>query len=93
MSYHPEWVCQPNHPSNAKCRGSKLAWPELVGKKGMEAKAVIQKENPHVSAVVYAPPDAVVTDDYCCNRVRLLMNCDAGCDYDNSTVFQVPMVG
>ena len=64
-----------------------------MGKKGKEAKTVILKENPYVTSVVYAPPDAVVTDDYCCNRVRLLMNCDAGCDYENATVFQVPMVG
>ena len=64
-----------------------------MGKKGKEAKTVILKENPYVTAVVYAPPDAVVTGDYCCNRVRLLMNCDAGCDYENATVFQVPMVG
>ena len=58
----------------------------------MEAKAVILKENTYVDAVVYTPQDAIVTDDYCCNRVRLLMNCDAGCDYENATVFQVPMV-
>jgi hypothetical protein len=52
-----------------------------VGKKGKEAKAIILKENPYVNNVVYAPQDAVITDNYCCNRVRLLMNCDAGCDY------------
>ena len=76
-----------------KCRGGKSSWPELVGKKGSEAKAVIQRENPAIDAVVYAPQDAIVTDKYCCNRVRLIMNCDAGCDYDNATVFQVPIVG
>ena len=95
MSYHHrlDWACLPNDPSNPKCRGGKFSWPELVGKKGKEAKAVIQRENPAIDAVVYAPQDAIVTDKYCCNRVRLIMNCDAGCDYDNATVFQVPIVG
>ncbi|CAL5038309.1 unnamed protein product [Urochloa decumbens] len=93
MSYQLEWVCQPNSHSHPNCRGTKFFWPELVGKKGKEAKAVIQKENPYISAVIYSPQDDIITDDYCCNRVRLLMNCDAGCDYENATVFQVPMVG
>ncbi|OEL38142.1 hypothetical protein BAE44_0000844 [Dichanthelium oligosanthes] len=75
------------------CRGNKFSWPELVGKKGKEAKAVIQRENPYIDNVVYAPQDAIVTDKYFCNRVRLLMNCDAGCDYENARVFQVPVVG
>lgn len=64
-----------------------------MGKKGKEAKAIILKENPYVNNVVYAPQDAVITDNYCCNRVRLLMNCDAGCDYKNARVFHVPIVG
>ena len=94
MPYHLHLFClPPNDPSNPKCRGGKFSWPELVGKKGKEAKAVIQRENPSVDAVVYAPQDAIVTDKYCCNRVRIVMNCDAGCDYDNATVFQVPIVG
>ncbi|RLM80507.1 hypothetical protein C2845_PM12G03480 [Panicum miliaceum] len=93
MSYHLDWACLPNDPSNPKCRASKFSWPELVGRKGREAKAVIQRENPSVDAVVYAPQDAIFTDKYCCNRVRLVMNCDAGCDYENATVFQVPIVG
>lgn len=93
MSYQLEWVCDPKNTSHPKCRGNKFSWPELVGKKGKEAKAVIYKENPNIGAVVYAPQDAIVVDTYCCNRVRLIMNCDAGCDYENATVFQVPIVG
>jgi len=94
MPYHLHLFClPPNDPSNPECRGGKSSWPELVGKKGSEAKAVIQRENPAIDAVVYAPQDAIVTDKYCCNRVRLIMNCDAGCDYDNATVFQAPIVG
>ncbi|CAD6336806.1 unnamed protein product [Miscanthus lutarioriparius] len=56
MSYHLQWVCQPNTPSHPNCRGNKFSWPELVGKKGKEAKAIILKENPYVNNVVYAPP-------------------------------------
>ncbi|RLN07907.1 hypothetical protein C2845_PM11G14910 [Panicum miliaceum] len=93
MSNRLDWTCLPNDPSNPRCLASKFSWPELVGKKGREAKAVIQMEDPSVDAVVYAPQDAIVTDKYCCNRVRLIMNCDAGCDYENATVFQVPIVG
>ena len=59
----------------------------------MEAKAVILKENTYVDAVVYTPQDAIVTDDYCCNRVRLIMNCDPHCDNENAIMFQVPIVG
>ncbi|OEL32862.1 hypothetical protein BAE44_0006117 [Dichanthelium oligosanthes] len=70
-----------------------MAWPELVGKKGREAKAVIQKENPYIDAAIYAPRDAIVTDDYCCNRVRIFVNCKTSCDYENATVVQVPRVG
>ncbi|KAJ1259161.1 hypothetical protein BS78_10G132800 [Paspalum vaginatum] len=92
-SYDLGWVCQPNNPSHPNCRGTKFSWPELVGKKGKEAKAVIQLENPYINAVIYSPQDAIVAGDFCCNRVRLLMNCDAGCDYENAAVFQIPMVG
>nr|CAB3448919.1 unnamed protein product [Digitaria exilis] len=87
------WVCQNNNPSHPSCPGNKFSWPELLGNKGNEAKAVVQRENPYIDSVVYAPQDAIVAENYCCNRVRLIMNCDDGCDYENATVFQVPIVG
>jgi hypothetical protein len=61
-----------------------MAWgPELLGKKRREAKAVILKENTYVDAVIYTPKDAIVTYDYCCNRVRIFVNCNTSCDYEN----------
>ena len=72
--------------------GGKQAWPELLGKKAREAKDVILKENTYVDAVVYTPQDAIVTDDFCCNRVRIFVNCHT-CDYENAAVIQIPRVG
>ncbi|XP_062230078.1 inhibitor of trypsin and hageman factor-like [Phragmites australis] len=73
--------------------GGKMVWPELLGKKGKKAKAVIQKENPYTDAAIFAPKDAIVTDDYCCNRVRIYVDCNTSCDYENAVVVQVPKVG
>jgi len=53
---------------------------------------VILKENTYVDAVVYTPQDAIVTDDYCCNRVRIFVNCHT-CDYENAAVVKIPRVG
>ncbi|KAG2611037.1 hypothetical protein PVAP13_4KG143705 [Panicum virgatum] len=89
MSYHVASLCRAQDPSY--CRG-KQEWPELLGKKAMEAKAVILKENTYVDAVVYTPQDAIVTDDYCCNRVRIFVNCHT-CDYENAAVVKIPRVG
>ncbi|TVU11422.1 hypothetical protein EJB05_45008, partial [Eragrostis curvula] len=92
MSYHVEWTCKSLNPSPPYCRG-KMAWPELLGKKGKEAKAVIEKENPYVNQAIYAPQDTIVTDEYCCNRVRIYVDCKNTCDYANSVVVQIPKVG
>lgn len=70
-----------------------MTWPELLGKKGKEAKYVIGKERPDIDGVIYVPQDAIVTDDYCCNRVRIYVDCNGECDYGNARVIEVPRVG
>nr|CAD1833095.1 unnamed protein product [Ananas comosus var. bracteatus] len=47
----------------------KSYWPELVGAKPLDAKAVILSENPHVDNVVIAVYPAIAPPDFCCNRV------------------------
>ncbi|KAL5226130.1 hypothetical protein ABZP36_012769 [Zizania latifolia] len=69
-------------------RGGKAAWSELLGRKGGEAKAVVEQERPDIDGVILVPEDAIVTDDYCCNRVRIFVHCKAGDD-----VSAVPKIG
>nr|CAD1841842.1 unnamed protein product [Ananas comosus var. bracteatus] len=47
----------------------KSYWPELVGAKPLDAKAVILSENPHVDNVVIAVYPGIAPPDFCCNRV------------------------
>uniref|UniRef100_A0A0D9WPT8 Uncharacterized protein n=1 Tax=Leersia perrieri TaxID=77586 RepID=A0A0D9WPT8_9ORYZ len=76
-----------------KCPDGKAFWPELVGKKGSEAKAVIGSERPDITSVIFAPQDAVISGDYCCNRVRILVDCRGAVDCGDAIVTAVPMVG
>ncbi|KAL3849943.1 hypothetical protein ACJIZ3_011825 [Penstemon smallii] len=46
----------------------KNEWPELVGAKGEAAAAVIERENPHVNAIVLKD-GTPVTRDFRCDRV------------------------
>lgn len=76
--------------------GGKTEWPELLGMKGKEAKAVIQKERPSIDRLFYIPRDVIVTDDYWCNRVRIWVDCTGTCnlhEVENSIVFMVPKIG
>uniref|UniRef100_A0A0E0LB24 Uncharacterized protein n=1 Tax=Oryza punctata TaxID=4537 RepID=A0A0E0LB24_ORYPU len=82
------WACR----SLPTCPDVKSSWPELVGKKGNEAKAVISRERPDITRAILVPQVAVITDDYCCNRVRILVNCNAG-DCGEATGTAVPMIG
>ncbi|XAR57373.1 hypothetical protein NMG60_11025493 [Bertholletia excelsa] len=54
-----------------QCKG-KNAWPELVGKNGDYAKKVVEKENPHVNAIVL-PEGSPVPLDFRCDRVYILL--------------------
>ncbi|GMG99886.1 hypothetical protein Nepgr_001726 [Nepenthes gracilis] len=63
----------------------KFQWPELVGRDGQQAKAIIERENPSVTVVVL-PPERVGLPDFCCNRVYLLID-------ENGKVASIPLVG
>ncbi|KAJ4836291.1 hypothetical protein Tsubulata_008020 [Turnera subulata] len=54
------------------CQGKK-AWPELVGAKGEEAAAIIEKENPNVNAIIVLE-GSPITLDYRCDRVRVFVD-------------------
>ncbi|KAL6592691.1 hypothetical protein ACP70R_042791 [Stipagrostis hirtigluma subsp. patula] len=84
--------CQPPNSSSPLCSG-KVAWPELRGKRGKEAEPVIKEENPNIDAVICVPRDALVSQDYCCNRVWVYVDCKSACDYENAEVVRVPKVG
>ncbi|KVH91310.1 inhibitor of trypsin and hageman factor-like [Cynara cardunculus var. scolymus] len=51
----------------------KRSWPELVGKKGEHAEAIIEKENPSVNAEII-PEGIVIAQIYICNRVVVWVN-------------------
>ncbi|XAR57368.1 hypothetical protein NMG60_11025488 [Bertholletia excelsa] len=51
----------------------KNSWPELVGKNGDYAKKVVEKENPHVNAIVL-PEGSHVPLDFRCDRVFIFVD-------------------
>nr|P24076.1 RecName: Full=Glu S.griseus protease inhibitor; AltName: Full=BGIA [Momordica charantia]AAB19651.1 BGIA=acidic amino acid-specific endopeptidase inhibitor [Momordica charantia L.=bitter gourd, Peptide, 68 aa] [Momordica charantia] len=53
----------------SQCQG-KRSWPQLVGSTGAAAKAVIERENPRVRAVIVRV-GSPVTADFRCDRVRV----------------------
>ncbi|CAA0816392.1 Serine protease inhibitor- potato inhibitor I-type family protein [Striga hermonthica] len=63
----------------------RVTWPELVGAEPQKAKAVIEHDNPYVSAVILHRGEATL-DDFCCNRVWVKLDA-------NNRVFIVPQVG
>ncbi|MCA0772471.1 serine protease inhibitor, partial [Vibrio vulnificus] len=63
----------------------KSSWPELVGTKGTTAKHIIEKENPHVKAIL-VPEGSAVTLDFVCSRVRVVIN-------RPGFVIMTPMIG
>ncbi|OMP01104.1 Proteinase inhibitor I13, potato inhibitor I [Corchorus olitorius] len=69
----------------SKCQG-KSSWPELVGVKGEEAEATIEKENPLVDARIVVKGRNSVTMDFRCDRVWVWVD-DAG------YVVDVPFIG
>ncbi|PIN24699.1 hypothetical protein CDL12_02568 [Handroanthus impetiginosus] len=66
----------------SRCWG-KQSWPELVGVCGELAKAIIEKENPWVTAVLVPP--ATPTRDFRCDRVIVYVD-------DKGIVTSVPRV-
>ncbi|KAL1212260.1 Glu S.griseus protease inhibitor [Cardamine amara subsp. amara] len=76
-------ACQSQFP------GLKVEWPELKGVSGVEAKAIIERDNPRVTAIVY-PLGVYFPAINCCNRVLLYVPTD---DCPNGPVQNRPMVG
>ncbi|KAJ4722615.1 Proteinase inhibitor [Melia azedarach] len=68
----------------SECKG-KSSWPELLGAKGEEAAATVERENPYVSAVVVLE-GTIVTQEFSCTRVRVWVN-------TYGTVVEVPRIG
>ncbi|KAG8653957.1 glu S.griseus protease inhibitor-like [Manihot esculenta] len=67
------------------CPPGKWAWPELVGKDGKVAAAIIEKENKNVRAIVVsvnAPRDVMQL----CHRVRVVVD-------ENGKVVRTPIIG
>ncbi|EOA25860.1 hypothetical protein CARUB_v10019239mg [Capsella rubella] len=69
--------------------GSKLEWPELKGVSGLEAKRIIESENPKVTCVLVPLGVGVLTIN-CCNRVLLRLPAH---DCPNGPVLNIPQVG
>ncbi|EEF41424.1 Proteinase inhibitor, putative [Ricinus communis] len=66
------------------CLG-KDSWPELVGAKGDDAAATVEKENKHVHAIVLKE-GTPVTRDFRCNRVWVWVD-------ENGVVTRAPKTG
>ncbi|KAL1191318.1 Proteinase inhibitor [Cardamine amara subsp. amara] len=65
--------------------GMKSLWPELVGKRGEEAKEIIERENTKVTANII-PENAIVLAVIICDNVYVRVN-------DYGIVTQTPGVG
>lgn len=65
--------------------GMKSSWPELVGRRGEEAKEIIERENTKVTAEIISE-NADVLAVVICDRVYVRIN-------DYGIVTQIPIVG
>ncbi|KAL3517665.1 hypothetical protein ACH5RR_020254 [Cinchona calisaya] len=65
--------------------GIVLSWPELVGANGFAAASIIEKENPHVRAIIVLQ-GTPGTSDFNCYRVRVVVN-------KGGIVIQTPFAG
>lgn len=63
----------------------KSSWPELVGRRGEEAKEIIDRENTKVTAEIISE-NAIVLAVVICDRVYVRVN-------DHGIVTQAPFVG
>lgn len=82
MKRTKEYNITPDFPAFDKLRytpetmAAKEQWPELVGKTGEEAKAIIENENVNVKEVRIIPNMSPVTADYREERVRIFVDKD-----------------
>lgn len=67
------------------CGIGKSSWPELVGKEGKVAEQTIERENPHVDAII-VDEGSSVTLDFRCDRVWVWVN-------TYGIVVRVPIIG
>ncbi|KAG8653976.1 hypothetical protein MANES_05G086462v8 [Manihot esculenta] len=67
-----------------ECPPGKWAWPELVGKDGNVAAAIIEKENKNVYAIVTKGP--IIDASFSCYRVRVIVD-------ENGKVIVIPNIG
>ncbi|KAJ9565609.1 hypothetical protein OSB04_001575 [Centaurea solstitialis] len=65
---------------------SRKSWPELLGVSGAIACETIEKSSPHIKAIPILP-DAIVSQDFCCNRVWVRV------DKVGGVVIKIPIVG
>jgi hypothetical protein len=65
---------------------TKESWPELVGKTGEEAKAIISKERPDLTKVDVLKENSPVTKDHRVTRVRIFVD-------DHQKVSKAPHTG
>ncbi|XP_019057246.1 PREDICTED: inhibitor of trypsin and hageman factor [Tarenaya hassleriana] len=70
--------------------GLKVEWPELRGVSGVEAKMIIERENPKVVAFIYPEGLFYLPEVMCCNRVLLYVPAD---NCPNGPVINSPFVG
>ncbi|KAG8653974.1 hypothetical protein MANES_05G086408v8 [Manihot esculenta] len=70
------------------CPRGKWTWPELVGKDGNVAAAIIEKENENVNAIVIKQSESVhpVRPIFYCGRVRVFVD-------ENGKVISPPTIG
>ncbi|KAF5820646.1 putative proteinase inhibitor I13, potato inhibitor I [Helianthus annuus] len=64
----------------------KNSWPELVGEKGEVAKAIIEKENPLVNAIIISGNSPTTDMMFVSNRVRVVVNAEG-------LVTKTPIIG
>ncbi|CAA0838692.1 Serine protease inhibitor- potato inhibitor I-type family protein [Striga hermonthica] len=91
--YRPKWTpfppCQTYPCKDVMCCSDhhkyRVTWPELMGAEPETAKAIIERDNPYVKAVILHREE-VTRDDFCCNRVYVKLDA-------NKRVYLVPQVG
>ncbi|KAL4199983.1 hypothetical protein AMTRI_Chr03g147460 [Amborella trichopoda] len=71
--------------SESHCPGGKRSWPELVGMNGVDAAAIIRRENPEVRTSI-VPSDRAIATLFKCDRVVVWVD-----EYGN--VRQTPVIG
>ncbi|KAI9086970.1 hypothetical protein K1719_031131 [Acacia pycnantha] len=88
MNWDPYPPCESYPCSNRQCCAGtyRYRWPELVGEDAEAATRVINKTNPGVTVVKIFENEST-TCDFCCNRVRIIVQ------RSTNKVVSLPQVG